>query len=509
MVLIYALTLLVSVVSSVLLTWYLRGLAIRRGWVSEPPSERHLHRGAIPRLGGVAIYTSFILISCLVLLLAQLRHWDLGFPPIFVLYVFLPGTIIFCVGLYDDFHNAGPALKFGMQALAATMLYAGGFRVFEIRLFGMHGLASLLSLPLTIFWVLLITNAFNLIDGLDGLAAGSALFSTLTVFVLSLVSQNGLLSVVTICLAGAILGFLRFNFNPATIFLGDCGSLFVGFMLSALALAGAQKTPTIVAVAIPIVSFGLPIMDTGLAVFRRFLSGKPLFSADRQHVHHRLLQRGLTQRQAVLVLYAVSAFCGLLSLFLLYPGGQSIALVLFVLGLGILLGVQQLGYHEFFELKRLAQRTLDQKLVIANNVAIRHAAESLEDVTDAAQLERVLLAAFDQNDFDGFDLAVSRNGIAAEEGHRFQWRKDPAEIQKPAWWVTFELTDGDRRWGHFSLFRCDSQHPLLLDINLLSTTLQPAIAIALTRLSHSRSEKPAEAASPAGTTLSQAASRLI
>src|SRR5207237_5770704 len=131
-----------------------------------------------------------------------------------------------------------------------------------------------------------ITNAFNLIDGLDGLAAGSALFCTLVFFVVALQNHSWLGSLMSVALAGAILGFLRFNFNPATIFLGDSGSLFIGFMLSALALAGAQKTPTIVAVAIPVVSFGLPVLETVLSVVRRFLSGQPLFAADRGHIHH-------------------------------------------------------------------------------------------------------------------------------------------------------------------------------------------------------------------------------
>ena len=128
-----------------------------------------------------------------------------------------------------------------------------------------------------------ITNAFNLIDGLDGLAAGSALFSTLVVFVVALLGNLSLISLLTLALAGAILGFLRYNFNPATIFLGDCGSLFIGFMLSALALYGAQKAPTIIAVAIPVVSFGLPILETSLSIVRRLISGRPVFTADREH----------------------------------------------------------------------------------------------------------------------------------------------------------------------------------------------------------------------------------
>src|SRR4029078_11951638 len=131
-----------------------------------------------------------------------------------------------------------------------------------------------------------------------------------------LISHDPLVAAFTISLAGSILGFLRYNFSPATIFLGDRGSLLIGFMLGALALAGSQKTPTVVAVAIPVVSFGFPVLETALSVLRRWLNGQPVFSADREHIHHKLLERGLTQRQVVVILYGVSALCGILSIFL-------------------------------------------------------------------------------------------------------------------------------------------------------------------------------------------------
>src|SRR5262249_12478620 len=179
--------------------------------------------------------------------------------------------------------GVGPYVKFTVQGIAATMLYLGGLRIVNIPvLFGDRVLPWYVGLAATVIWVIAITNAFNLIDGLDGLAAGSALFSTMVVFVVALLSGSSLVALMTLALAGAILGFLRYNFNPATIFLGDCGSLFIGFMLSALALQGAQKAPTIFAVAIPVVSFGLPILETALPIARRFISGRPVFTADRE-----------------------------------------------------------------------------------------------------------------------------------------------------------------------------------------------------------------------------------
>src|SRR5229473_7960465 len=173
-----------------------------------------------------------------------------------LLIILAPASLVFLLGVYDDIRGVGPYFKFAVQGVAATMLFFGGLRIVNIPvLFGDHKLPWFVGLAFTIVWVLAITNAFNLIDGLDGLAAGSALFSTLVMFVIALLGNLSLISLITLALAGAILGFLRYNFNPATIFLGDCGSLSIGFLLSALALEGAQKAPTIIAVAIPVVSF--------------------------------------------------------------------------------------------------------------------------------------------------------------------------------------------------------------------------------------------------------------
>ena len=309
--------------------------------------------------------------------------------------------------MYDDIRGAGPYFKFTVQGLAATMLFVGGLRIVNIPvIFGDHQLPWFVGLPFTVLWVLAITNAFNLIDGLDGLAAGSALFSTLVAFVVALLNGPSLVTVMTIALAGAILGFLRFNFNPATIFLGDSGSLFIGFMLSALALEGAQKAPTIVAVAIPVVSFGLPILETSLSIVRRLISGRPVFTADREHIHHKLLQHGMTHRQVVILLYGVSAVFAMLSLFLLWPTGSSLGLVLAVLGIGIWIGVQHLGYLEFGELARVAHRTLNQPQIFVNNLAIRRATEELKVARDYDQVRRILVAAFGSNDFDSFELKL-------------------------------------------------------------------------------------------------------
>ncbi|MFI5113884.1 MAG: MraY family glycosyltransferase [Terriglobales bacterium] len=235
----------VSLVVSFVATRQVRDMATRRGWVSFPRDPRQAHETPLPRLGGVSIFLAFTVSLILWLGLGQLSPRLLaGLAPATLLRIYLPACLIFALGIYDDLRGAGPYLKFAVQALAATWLFLGGMRILDLPLlFGAHTFPWFVGLPFTVLWVMAITNAFNLIDGLDGLAAGSALFSTLVVFVVSLVNQSWLGSLMSVALAGSILGFLRFNFNPATIFLGDSGSLFIGFLLSALALAGAQRRP--------------------------------------------------------------------------------------------------------------------------------------------------------------------------------------------------------------------------------------------------------------------------
>jgi UDP-GlcNAc:undecaprenyl-phosphate GlcNAc-1-phosphate transferase len=489
-----------SLLFSFILTRYVRDVASRRGWVAIPSDERHLHASPLPRLGGVAIFISFSLTMVAAAVLGSyLPHLHSAFSLKTLLTILAPASVVFLLGVYDDLYTVGPYVKFAVQGLAATMLFMGGLRILNIPvLFGEHQLPWFVGLPFTILWVLAITNAFNLIDGLDGLAAGSALFSTLVAFVVALLSGSSLVTVMAIALAGAILGFLRYNFNPATIFLGDSGSLFIGFLLSALALAGAQKAPTIVAVAIPVVSFGLPILETSLSILRRLVSGRPVFTADREHIHHKLLQHGLTHRQVVIVLYGVSAVFALLSLFLLWPTGSSLGLVLAVLGTGIWIGVQRLGYLELGELARVAQRTFEQRQIVINNLAIRRATQELKAARDYEQVCRVLEAAFASNDFDGFDV---RFKVFPGEAHPFgavdpgtpprhgevlfHWGKSRGSRSLDGlavWTLSLDLvSSANRHRGALVVHRLYSQRHLQLDINLLTTGFPTALADALDR----------------------------
>jgi len=472
---------LAALLLSTVFTRLVRDCAIRHGWATPPASDRHIHTRPVPRLGGVAI---FLTLWCI----ALLAHWvpeHFGmreFPLSQLTFKILgPATIIFLLGLVDDFCELSAYIKFSVQALAAVLLYYNGIGISKLTILAGHPhLGWLVGLPLTILWVLWITNAFNLIDGLDGLAAGSALLSTLVSCVVAMVGHNEVVLILTLALAGAISGFLRYNFNPASIFLGDCGSLLIGFLISAIAIAGSHKSPTMVAVAIPIVSLGLPILDVAVAVVRRFLSYKRLFAPDREHIHHKLLGRGISHRQAVLVLYSVSACFCLFSLLLLNPGGAALAAVLLVVGIGVLIGVQQLRYHEFLELGRVANRALNQRHAIANGVRVRRAADSLESCSNLQEFCRILRECLEPIGFDGFGLYLSTGLPAKAELSPFKmvsktkvqyfWEQLPT-LGDANWSLTFSLTKRNgKSLGGFTFYRKTTVSPLWMDLDVFTTT---------------------------------------
>jgi UDP-GlcNAc:undecaprenyl-phosphate GlcNAc-1-phosphate transferase len=485
---IYIIIFAASLVVSAVMARLVRDVANARGWAIAPESSRHMHLKPVPRLGGIAIMGSVVLVVTVTVIASKVFHWSYFSPSSTFVGLLGPTLLIFGLGLADDFRPLSPYLKFGVQIVAAGWLFLNGCRVTHLTLlFGDRQMGNVAAFGLTVFWVLLITNAFNLLDGLDGLAAGSALFSSLVVFVVSLVTGNTLTEVITIALAGAIVGFLRYNFSPATIFLGDCGSLVIGFVLSAVSLASSEKASTAVAVAIPVVSFGLPILDTFMAVLRRFLNRKPLFGADDEHIHHKLLQRGLSHRQAVVVLYAVSACFALVSLPLLSPKSGIIAVVLSVVGLGVFFGLQHLGYHEVDELRRMARRTWGQKTIISNNLAIHRATDELASAGTVRDVVQILETTFAAHDFDGFEFSFIPD-VPAFYGpppmippFQYAWRREEGSRGK-GWELRLELlsASGEVR-GCFSINRSYTKNTLRSDVDCLTADFASALSAALER----------------------------
>lgn len=469
-----------SILVSAVLTYLVRNAALRRGWARGPESGRHVHDRPIPRIGGVAIYATCLGMLWLFCTVSILRgtysHYKFGL----LRDILGPATMLFLVGAYDDLKGMSAWSKLTCQAAAGLWFFlCGHSAITGLRIPGLSPVAyTVVSALATVVWVLWISNAFNLIDGLDGLAAGSALFSLMTLLVLGFIYQNRETVLACVILGGAVVGFLRYNFNPATIFLGDCGSLFLGFSLSALAIGGHHaKAPTLVSIAVPIVSFGLPIVETLVSVIRRFLSGQPIFNADRDHIHHRLLRMGLSHRQVVIVLYSVSGMLALLSLFLVYPNLHAFGVVMAVIGLVLIIGIQKLGYPEFNEIGRLAQRTIQQKQVIANNVQIRRAASMLKGAKSVEEIEATLALALKDNDFDGFDLVV----FALEPGFRERWLPTSStqwSTPKRRWTIDLELGES-RKLGVLKIYRDYTRESLLVDINVVVNELEPALTSAL------------------------------
>lgn len=293
---------------SALLTPLVRLFALRIGAFDEP-DPRRVHQGRIPRLGGIAVVVAFF--ASLLILFAfeksSLGRLLVG-EPVLVGGLFVGGVGAALLGAVDDLKGVRALHKLLAQVGLATVAYACGFCIDAVALpwigtveFGLFGL------PLTILWFVAVMNAVNLIDGLDGLAGGIAFFACISNFVVGWMNDALLVVVLSAALAGAVLGFLIYNFNPASIFMGDTGSLFLGFVLAASSLLGSSvKSSTTVALLVPILALGVPIMDTLFAMVRRWLERRPLFAPDRGHIHHKLLDLGLTHRRAVLTLYGVS-----------------------------------------------------------------------------------------------------------------------------------------------------------------------------------------------------------
>ena len=345
--------------SSLILTPLIRDLALARGWVDRPDGRRKTHRVPVPRLGGIAVHLAFALSFGAALAVFGHAPW-LGPPiPASYLHLLAAGTAVMVMGLLDDVVGVAPAVKILVQAGAGLYLYFNGY---QIRLvanpFGETVNLGVLSLPITLLWFAGISNAFNLIDGLDGLAAGVGLFSTSVVVIIAALNDRWEIVFLSVALGGALLGFLRYNFGSASVFLGDSGSLFVGFALAALAVRGSMKSSMAVAVLAPLLALALPILDTTIAIARRFFGGKGVFEADAEHIHHRMLRKGLTPRWVVVILYSVAAFFGALSLLSMTGHSKVLGVVIILFSVGTWFGVQQLGYADLGALQWMLRHGL-------------------------------------------------------------------------------------------------------------------------------------------------------
>ncbi|MDA8066170.1 MAG: MraY family glycosyltransferase [Thermaerobacter sp.] len=302
----------VALAGSLVLTPLVRRFALRAGALDQP-GVRSVHTRPVPSLGGIAIFLA-VLVA-----LAAVGLRSGGWYNPHLLGILAGGALITAVGIWDDVAGLPAWGKFLGQLVAAGVLLAFGVQIhFLTDPWSPQGMIALGSwgAPLTIFWVVAVVNTVNLADGLDGLAAGIGVIAALTQVVAAFYIGESEPIPLMAAMGGAALGFLRYNFHPARIFMGDTGSLFLGFTLAAAAVDGTVKSPTTIALVVPILVLGLPIFDTTFALFRRLRRGQPFYRPDREHLHHRLLAAGLSQRQAVLLMYLVTAGLGVAAILL-------------------------------------------------------------------------------------------------------------------------------------------------------------------------------------------------
>jgi len=339
-----------ALIFSMALTPVATWLGVRLGAV-DVPMERKVHTRPIPRLGGLAVLLAFAgtmgLTNLFVTNVSTLFTFDHR-----TAFGFYGALVVFGCGLWDDFRRLNPWVKLLFQIAGASLAFAGGISIGGVFIQG-HGIQfGILSYAVTVFWFLLFINAVNLIDGLDGLAGGVVFFTCLLMVILSVMAGNLLNAMYFAALGGAVLGFLRYNFNPASIFLGDGGSYFLGYAVAALSIVGSVKSQVGTLMLIPLLALGVPVFDTIFAPLRRWVRGRRMFRPDKGHIHHRLLAMGLSSRNAVLILYGATLALCLLAILIVNLRNEAVGLILIILGGGALILVRKTGYLEYLALDK-------------------------------------------------------------------------------------------------------------------------------------------------------------
>ncbi len=339
---------LIALAFSLCLTPLARKLGQKLG-AMDKPDKRKIHIHPIPRTGGLAIFTSFLV----TLSISDLFTTTLTEQLVINRQVmfFLGGAVtVFGIGILDDFFSLGPKLKLGFQILAASLAYYGGIQISELTILGFHLNFGITGYFITVFWFVLFINAINLFDGLDGLAAGVSFFVSFIMIILMIMRQEYLIAMMFAALGGTILGFLRYNFNPASIFMGDSGSYFLGYTLAGLSIFGAFKSEISTALLIPILAMGVPLLDTILAPVRRFMLGRKIFNPDNAHIHHKLIGMGFSIRNAVLLIYAVSIGLCIASLLIVNMEDETGGFFLTIILLSAFFVIRRLGYIEYIDI---------------------------------------------------------------------------------------------------------------------------------------------------------------
>ena len=347
-----AIAFLLAFIVSFMATPYTMKVAEKIGAVDIPKDKRRMHKKAMPKFGGPAVIIGFLVSVIYLLIVMSTEHTiDLFGPEQYgkkLLGMFLGIVVISITCIVDDIKTIKPITKLIGQVLAAIIVVVFGIRIDEFTLpfIQSQEIEGFLSMLITVLWIVGVTNAINLIDGLDGLSSGISVISSISLLVIFVLNGSPFIAIVLItALAGALVGFLPFNFAPAKTFIGDTGSNFLGFSLSIISILGVAKTYTAAVIVLPLIVLGLPIFDTLWAIIRRLIKGKSIkaiFKADKGHLHHRIVAKGFSQKQAVLILYGISATFGIFAVILLDSGiWKALSFLLMVI---VAIG---LGYRNF------------------------------------------------------------------------------------------------------------------------------------------------------------------
>ncbi len=335
---------LAALLCSLLLMPVVIRLSHRKKWY-DIPDKRKIHTGLIPRLGGMGMFLSVVVVAILSSILYLHLAGGKGFLEFRYLSVFAGFALIFCVGLYDDFRSLRALPKLSIQIMAGAVIAASGFTISKLSLpyVGTFSL-GVFAYPVTILWLVGISNALNLVDGMDGLAGGIAAFAAISMGIIAVIQQQVVTAMLAFILFGSIVGFLAFNFPPAKIFMGDCGSLFLGFALAVIPLMGISKAASFSALIIPITLLTIPIIDTVAAIIRRLRAGRSIASPDKDHIHHKLLDMGLNERKILFFLYSFSFYLSMVAITSVVLPRQTNVYFMLVVWVGSLLGYYFLDF---------------------------------------------------------------------------------------------------------------------------------------------------------------------
>jgi len=489
-------------------TLVVRSCARRAGVVDRPDGFRKTQEQGVPLLGGIGVFVAFCGSILIVRALAQTPQLTDFMARRDVRLVFAGGAVVMLLGVLDDVWGFRARWRIFGMLLVSIGMYAAGFRITGVsNPFGPAIQLGWLAPVVTVFWFLGCMNAINLIDGLDGLAAGVAFFASGSVLLAGMAFGNAPASLMAAALAGACIGFLVLNFHPASIYLGDCGSLLLGFLLACVGLRGAQKSQMVVALLIPLIALGLPIMDTSLAILRRWLKAVPFFCSDRQHIHHKLLEMGLSYRTAVLVMYGACLILAEIALLMTATNSRQAAALLLVLGLLTYLAVRTIGRHEYAMLKEKVGGYVGRR---HRRIEVRGAANvasaSMRNARSVQDLWTALTGAAEAMGLDGMDLALAdipsggdgdRNetGDRARGGHHdrnarhFHWRNGPNGQARDdiLWTAVFPMQVNGSWLGRLWVHKATNGRPLEGDVPDTLELLTKAVALNTYRLDHAES----------------------